>query len=255
LTRYYALAATSEVKATIRRALRPFHIDVDAGGVKGNFLGIGPFYEEYPTSPRSHVLNGCMFALIGLKDVAEVVDTKEADYLFFDVFKTLERVISFYDLKDISAYDAMHFYRNGGKPLFRKDYHIRHISLADVLHLMTGSQVMKEIADRWLSYCQGNVSYHRIEGEDLQIDIDGTDLSVGDSIEIALSVPKFHGETMEYAFAEILDGFERNLRMFEESPVLKWRAPKAGVYQLVGFVRDKFGNRVRRRSHRITVKP
>lgn len=48
-----------------RRAVKPLTLDVTRGGLKRRLAG-GPFFEEYPTTPPSHVLNGFMFTLIGL---------------------------------------------------------------------------------------------------------------------------------------------------------------------------------------------
>lgn len=50
-------------------ALTPFQRSTRAGGVVGDFDGV-PWYEEYPTRPNSRVLNGFLFSLLGLYDVA-----------------------------------------------------------------------------------------------------------------------------------------------------------------------------------------
>jgi heparosan-N-sulfate-glucuronate 5-epimerase len=51
------------------RALGPFRESTGAGGVVADFNGV-PWYEEYPTTPGSHVLNGYLFSLLGLYDVS-----------------------------------------------------------------------------------------------------------------------------------------------------------------------------------------
>lgn len=44
----------------------------DAGGVLGSLPDGSPFLEEYPGTRHSNVLNGCLYALVGLKDALEI---------------------------------------------------------------------------------------------------------------------------------------------------------------------------------------
>lgn len=47
------------------KALRPFRTPSQEGGVLANFLDKYPWYEEYPTTPSTFVLNGFIYSLLG----------------------------------------------------------------------------------------------------------------------------------------------------------------------------------------------
>ncbi len=68
LVRLYIRTGDERFAEGAARALRPMRVPVAQGGVLATLDG-GPFYEEYPTDPLSHVLNGAIFSLWGLRDV------------------------------------------------------------------------------------------------------------------------------------------------------------------------------------------
>jgi len=69
LWRAYRLRPKAAYRRAAVRALRPFLRPVRGGGVVADFDGV-PWYEEYPTTPGSYVLNGYLFSLLGLYDVS-----------------------------------------------------------------------------------------------------------------------------------------------------------------------------------------
>jgi hypothetical protein len=69
LWRAHRLSSRRAFRRAAVRAVRPFRRSVADGGVVADFDGV-PWYEEYPTRPGSHVLNGYLFSLLGLYDVA-----------------------------------------------------------------------------------------------------------------------------------------------------------------------------------------
>jgi hypothetical protein len=69
LWRAYRLRPLAAYRRAALRARRPFEHPIAAGGVVSDFDGV-PWYEEYPTQPPSHVLNGYGFSLLGLYDIA-----------------------------------------------------------------------------------------------------------------------------------------------------------------------------------------
>jgi hypothetical protein len=65
-----------------RKALASFSVPVEEGGVLRVWRG-HPFYEEYPTTERpTLVLNGFLFALVGLHDYAAETGDAEARQLW-----------------------------------------------------------------------------------------------------------------------------------------------------------------------------
>jgi heparosan-N-sulfate-glucuronate 5-epimerase len=69
LWRAHRLSPRPAFRRAAVRALEPFRRSVAKGGVVADFDGV-PWYEEYPTTPGSYVLNGYLFSLLGLYDVA-----------------------------------------------------------------------------------------------------------------------------------------------------------------------------------------
>jgi hypothetical protein len=86
------------------RALEPTRIEVGRGGVAGSLEG-RPFLEEYPTDPQSHVLNGAIFALWGLLDVAEGLGVHEWRDAYTEGMDVLAENIDRWNIGYWSRYD------------------------------------------------------------------------------------------------------------------------------------------------------
>jgi heparosan-N-sulfate-glucuronate 5-epimerase len=86
------------------KALLPMRKLSRAGGVRAVLDG-GPFFEEYPTVPPSFVLNGGIFALWGLQDVAVGLGDEWAAANWSAGVETLARNIHRYDTGFWSRYD------------------------------------------------------------------------------------------------------------------------------------------------------
>ncbi len=80
LSRAYRLTRKQQYRSSALRALPALRVAVTKGGLRRCFFGncARPFYEEYPTSPPSYVLNGFMFTLIGLYDLASIAPRSPA---------------------------------------------------------------------------------------------------------------------------------------------------------------------------------
>lgn len=72
LVRAYAQTDKPRYLRAARRALRPMRTPVVRGGVRRQLNGQGTWFEEYPTARPSYVLNGNLFAILGLTDLATV---------------------------------------------------------------------------------------------------------------------------------------------------------------------------------------
>lgn len=118
-----------------RRALLPFWVPSGRGGVLAELEG-GPFYEEYPTSPPSFVLNGGIFALWGAYDVGFGLDDASARELFEAGVETLARNIGSWDTGFWSLY-CLH--TRPMRNVASAAYHLLHI---------TQLRAMKQVADR-----------------------------------------------------------------------------------------------------------
>jgi hypothetical protein len=66
-------------------SLEPFFLSIEEGGVASRLSDGSLFLEEYPSTNPPHVLNGFLYALIGLYEFAKVSGSKR----HFDLYETL----------------------------------------------------------------------------------------------------------------------------------------------------------------------
>lgn len=94
--------------------------------------------EEYVTDPSSYVLNGDLYALIGLYDWWQVTDVvhgkSEAKDAFEDGINSVEVILPYYDYYGWSSYDLLQ-YTYDSSPYFTSAYaHHCHIYLLNALY-------------------------------------------------------------------------------------------------------------------------
>lgn len=104
LVRLYTVTGEQRFGDAASRAMKPLRLPISRGGVRAQLSG-GPFFEEYPTSPPSFVLNGGIFALWGVYDVATGLADPEARRDFEGGLETLAENIHRYDNGYWSLYD------------------------------------------------------------------------------------------------------------------------------------------------------
>nr|CAG4641504.1 EOG090X0272 [Eurycercus lamellatus] len=95
------------------KGMKPFSISSTDGGVRAYFMNQYPFYEEYPTTPPSFVLNGFIYSLIGLYDVLSLTPQDQAlgdaRLLFDQGMQSLKKLLPLFDTGSGSVYDLRHF--------------------------------------------------------------------------------------------------------------------------------------------------
>jgi hypothetical protein len=109
----------------------------------------GPVLEEAATDPPSHILNGWIFALWGLWDVATALDNRAARSLFDQSARALSRMLVEYDVGWWTRYSL---FPPLAPDLAKPFYHAIHVAQMYPLHAMTGSSVFAEAAERWKGY-------------------------------------------------------------------------------------------------------
>ncbi|SEK29849.1 D-glucuronyl C5-epimerase C-terminus [Nonomuraea pusilla] len=138
------------------RALRPLRTEVARGGVLRRFEDRFDWFEEYPTPTPTHVLNGHLFALIGVHDVGELTGDAAAKDMFRRGLATLDRMLPLYDLSSRTSYDLLHYTRTPAtapNPA-RWSYHSLHVTQLSALNAITGGRY-RAIEQRWLGYLDG----------------------------------------------------------------------------------------------------
>ena len=156
LSRAYFLTKHVKYNRCALNAKALFKLSSLHGGVLAKFENRYPFYEECPTDPPSYILNGFMFALIGLYDVYKSTADKESKNLYEEGITSLKRMLPLYDLGNRTAYDLTHYTTDGGYPnVATWGYHITHIHLLAALNSIEKDSKMNETLLRWKGYLKG----------------------------------------------------------------------------------------------------
>jgi hypothetical protein len=126
--------------------LNSFFVEVKDGGVtfKDNY---GWWYEEYAHAEgkNSRVLNGMIYALIGINDYFEYTNDPDAKYLFDKGISALKHDIALYDAEHFTYYDILK------RPASIK-YHNVHVKyLAELLEI-ANDPLLREYHDKWAAY-------------------------------------------------------------------------------------------------------
>ena len=134
-----------------RRATAPFHAPIAEGGLRSAIKERCPFWEEYPEEPPVHVLNGFLFALIGVLELAPYAD--DASTLARPMGDALERCVDLWDLGYWSSYDLAHRVHGRTNPA-TVAYHQLHVAQLRYLALRLGSERLQATAARWGGYAR-----------------------------------------------------------------------------------------------------
>lgn len=157
LVRAYHITGKKDYIEAAKKGLKLYSIPVELGGVFRRFENKYWFYEEYPTEPASYVLNGYIYALLGLYDVYISCNDELAEKLYKEGIRTLKRVLSLYDLGNRTAYDLTHYTTEGNPPNIAKwAYHATHVLQMSVICCIEPEELMfKETLKRWINYSKG----------------------------------------------------------------------------------------------------
>ena len=104
LVRLHGVLGEEEFAEAAVRGLKPLRLPSAAGGALAMLDG-GPFFEEYPTTPPSFVLNGGIFALWGAYDVGLALGDEQAKADYAAVAEVLAGNIERWDTGYWSLYD------------------------------------------------------------------------------------------------------------------------------------------------------
>jgi heparosan-N-sulfate-glucuronate 5-epimerase len=111
------------------------------------------WYEEYPAEPPLHVLNGHVYALLGVLDHARATGDPGATERWQRAARTTLRHLRRFDLGFWSAYDLLQ--REPASVHYQKNIHIPQLR---ILGMLTGEPAFDEVADRWERQLHSRVS-------------------------------------------------------------------------------------------------
>uniref|UniRef100_A0AAV2J8F3 heparosan-N-sulfate-glucuronate 5-epimerase n=1 Tax=Knipowitschia caucasica TaxID=637954 RepID=A0AAV2J8F3_KNICA len=180
LVRAFLLTREHRYLSSALRALGPFRIPSAQHGVKAVFMNKYDWYEEYPTSPSSFVLNGFIYSLLGLYDLSETAGERgggggggaggggggeaggasEAAELFRRGMASLKAMLPLFDTGSGSIYDLRHLVLGSAPNLARWDYHTTHINQLQLLASIDDAAIFKDVLRRWKGYLKGVRAKH-----------------------------------------------------------------------------------------------
>jgi len=163
LVRAYLKSKNKIYLRVASNALKLFEISSAQGGVRAKFANTYDWYEEYPTTPSSFVLNGFIFSLFGLYDLKQVVNGEDLELvtrLYDEGIKSLKAMLLMYDSGIGTFYDLRHISVGIAPNRARWDYHTVHISQLLQLSKMEDDPLFTRTAKRWQEYMVGKRSPH-----------------------------------------------------------------------------------------------
>ncbi|XP_017125745.1 D-glucuronyl C5-epimerase B [Drosophila elegans] len=143
--------------------LQPYRVYSRDGGVLAQFMDKFYWYEEYPTTPPSYVLNGFIYSLLGLYDLnstAPVKIAREAGKLFAQGMYSLKKMLLLYDTGSGTSYDLRHLSLGVAPNLARWDYHATHVNQLLLLATIDSDPLIAQTAERWKGYMFGRRAKH-----------------------------------------------------------------------------------------------
>ncbi|XP_030387198.1 D-glucuronyl C5-epimerase B isoform X2 [Scaptodrosophila lebanonensis] len=147
--------------------LKPYHVfSHKEGGVLAQFMDKYYWYEEYPTTPPSLVLNGFIYSLLGLYDLNSTAPSsiaRDAGKLFTQGMYSLKKMLPLYDTGSGSIYDLRHLSLSGvsvAPNLARWDYHATHVNQLLLLATIDRDPLIAQTAERWKGYMFGKRAKH-----------------------------------------------------------------------------------------------
>lgn len=145
LVKAYEIFGEEKYLFSAKLAFEIFSIDEKRGGilsVQNNCV----FIEEYPNSSIRHVLNGFIYAVLGIWDYYRVTKDKKAYLLFTECINTLKKNLYKYDC----GYWSLYCLSSKRKMIASRWYHQVHISLLKALYQITNEEIFIYYYKRWL---------------------------------------------------------------------------------------------------------
>jgi len=151
LCRAYQTTRDNRYLEMARGCMRTFNVEVGQGGIRRSSPVLGAvWYEEAVTPPLRHILNGMICALWGLRDLAIVDRSAEAERLFVEGVDSVIRALPQFDTGFWSYYWIVEPPARGY--VATMNYHLLHICQLRELWKQTGLEALRTYADRFQEY-------------------------------------------------------------------------------------------------------
>lgn len=142
--RYFQLTNNEYYLLQAEKIVAFFDLNVEDGGFKRIDKNGNLWYEEYPSSEPSYVLNGFIFALYGLIDFYRVTNDQKVKKTIDSCVSTITNNIHKYDSGYWSYYDQLK------KELVRFYYQKNiHVPQMKSLYILTNNKIFDKYAQKW----------------------------------------------------------------------------------------------------------
>ena len=145
--RAYMRGGDERFAVAARKAIAPLLPASTSGLVAVTPDGVVP--EEAPSDPPSLILNGWIYALWGLWDVAVGLGDRDCRAVFEDSARCLRRTLERYDVGWWSRYSL---YPHPLPDLAKPFYHRLHVDQLEVLYRLLGYRELLDASRRWARY-------------------------------------------------------------------------------------------------------
>ena len=147
LLRAYQLTSRDEYLNCAQQALQAFFVPVEQGGLTDKQDERGWWYAKFADAGCDHpqVLNGMLFALLGIYDFYRRTESLDAQMLFDKGMALVRERLPRYDSGSWSYYDRFQRFAP-------RHYHRIHIEQLEQLYARTGEPVLKDYAERFRRY-------------------------------------------------------------------------------------------------------
>jgi hypothetical protein len=164
LTRANKITSDKTYISIAEKALAPFEVSVADGGLVNRFNG-NIVYEEYPSPLKTvGVLNGFIFALFGIYDLALINNSSRSQTLFNDGVHSLIKLLDYFDIDYWTNYYLFDFPKNYCSSY---TYHRLVSEQLKALHIITGKEIFNLYFKRWNFYSNRLINKLRALGSKL----------------------------------------------------------------------------------------
>jgi len=147
LVRAYRLSGKQFYLNHAEESLDPFFKVIEEGGVQSRLSDGSIFVEEYPSAKPTHVLNGFLYALIGLGEYADATGSQSHQELFDNLVRSLCKNI------DIWCYARWSLYEERGKAnglnFCTPSYHNLQITQLKWLNKRVNNPDIQHVIETW----------------------------------------------------------------------------------------------------------
>lgn len=149
LVRAYRVTADSTYLVHAEKSLNPFFLPISEGGVQSRLDDGSVFLEEYPSNRATHVLNGFLYAMIGLHEFCGSCESEKHKALFMQLIESVSNNIGKWSSGTWSLYEDPSV--KGAENFCTPSYHNLHISQLKWVCARMESPELRKVISSWES--------------------------------------------------------------------------------------------------------